>query len=189
MKTQLLFFSVLGCLLLTVFSCKKKVNHDPLPPATQTGANTMGCYVNGKAWLPDTRDNGSIPRLKAVNAKFWNTNDQLLFTFYRQRNPDDQDITIFIKDFIGIGIYSMNQTSKIIGVPGSNGTINNYLSFVDDNSKKQYVTNENYTGITTITYYNAIDQTVSGTFQFKGQNTDGSSDSILVTQGRFDCKL
>jgi hypothetical protein len=40
--------------LLGLSQCKK---HDPdpldqLPPATQTGANTFGCLVNGQPWTP-----------------------------------------------------------------------------------------------------------------------------------------
>jgi len=27
-------------------------NADSLPPATQTGANTLGCLVNGKVFVP-----------------------------------------------------------------------------------------------------------------------------------------
>lgn len=47
-----LFFSFMS--LLTASGCKKnKLSElDKLPPATQTGANTFGCLVNGKAYLP-----------------------------------------------------------------------------------------------------------------------------------------
>jgi hypothetical protein len=43
--------------LLTLFSCSKDDNKsqkpiDQLPLATQTGANTAGCLVNGEAFLP-----------------------------------------------------------------------------------------------------------------------------------------
>ncbi len=188
MKYFIIFFSILSGILLTAASCKKNVTKDPLPAATQTGANTMGFFINGKAWLPDTRDNGSIPRLKAVNAKFWNITD-LFLTFYRDKNPDNQDLAIYVKDFSGIGTYNMNKTSRIIGLPGSYGTLNSYLYFSDYNTKQEYITNENYVGIVDITYYNATNKIVSGTFQFKGQNYNSSSDSVIVSEGRFDCTL
>jgi hypothetical protein len=189
MKYIISIFSLVTIILLPAASCKKNATNDPLPPATQTGANTMGCYVNGKPWLPDTKDNGSIPRLKAVSVSFWNTNSQLYFTFYRQRNPDNQAIRLYIKDFTGLGVYNMNITSRIMGVPGGSGALNNYLNFSDDNENKQYVTNENYTGTVNITYYNTNNRIISGTFHFKGQNYDLSADSIIVTDGRFDCKI
>ena len=40
-------------MLLCAASCKKdNKNEDQLPPATQTGANTFGCLVNGKVFVP-----------------------------------------------------------------------------------------------------------------------------------------
>lgn len=43
------------CLLLTQCSqCKKDdpAPEEQLPPATQTGANTLGCLVNGQPYTP-----------------------------------------------------------------------------------------------------------------------------------------
>src|SRR5574337_793597 len=40
-----LITSFQGCLLT-------QTPKETLPPITQTGANTFGCYVNGKLWLP-----------------------------------------------------------------------------------------------------------------------------------------
>jgi hypothetical protein len=53
MKNLLFLFAT----LLTLFSCSKDDNKsqkpiDQLPPATQVGANTAGCLVNGEAFLP-----------------------------------------------------------------------------------------------------------------------------------------
>ncbi len=120
---------------------------------------------------------------------FWNTYDQLYFTFYLQRNPNNQAIRIYISKFDGIGIYNMNMPSKILGLPGSNGSLNNYFNFSDDNSYQQYITNTDYTGIVNITHYNVTSKIISGTFQFKAQNYNGSNDSVIVTDGRFDCKI
>lgn len=53
MKKALLFFC-----LISIF-CNWSCRYDPLPtpeptlpPITQTGENTFGCYVNGELWLP-----------------------------------------------------------------------------------------------------------------------------------------
>lgn len=53
MKKLILLLTI----ILTLFSCNKDDNKsqnpiDQLPPATQTGANTAGCLVNGEAFLP-----------------------------------------------------------------------------------------------------------------------------------------
>lgn len=160
-----------------------------LPAATQTGANIMGCFVNGKPWLPDTRDNGSIPRLKAVYVDFWNSSSQLLMTFYRQRNPDNQTLEIFIKEFHGLGIYIMDSTSRIIGIPGSYGPLKNYCNFSDNNSRTNYLTNDFFLGHVNITFYDSVNKIISGSFSFKAQNVNGTLDSVVVTDGRFDCKI
>jgi len=176
-------------LLLSAASCKKNKKTDPLPPATQTGANTMGCYVNGVAWLPNTEPFGSIPGLKPINVDFLNNKSQLLMTFYRKKNPDDQTLEIFINAFNGVGIYMMDSSSKIIGIPGSYGPLNNYQYFADDKIKKSFVTDESHLGTVTITLYDSIKNIVSGTFQFKGNNLRNVTDSVVVSEGRFDVTL
>lgn len=189
MKYIFLSICIIISIILTGLSCKKTVTKDPLPPATQTGANTMGCYVNGKPWLPNTEPFGSIPELKAISVSFWNTQDQLYFRFYRSRKPDNQSLIFYIKDFNGVGEYKFELPSKIMGVPGSYGILNNYFYFVDANAKKEFVTNANYQGTVNITFYDSTSRVVSGTFEFKGQDYSGSPDSIVVTNGRFDCKM
>lgn len=48
-------FRYLPLLILFLFSCKKADPHpDVLPPATQEGKNTFGCFLNGKVWVPYT---------------------------------------------------------------------------------------------------------------------------------------
>jgi hypothetical protein len=53
MKRKILSIIFL-CFAAINFTCKKhSVNPvDTLPPATQTGANTFGCLINGKAFTP-----------------------------------------------------------------------------------------------------------------------------------------
>ena len=41
--------------LLSLSQCKKNAPApaaEQLPPATQTGANTFGCLLNGQPWMP-----------------------------------------------------------------------------------------------------------------------------------------
>lgn len=49
-------------MLLCAASCKKdKASEDQLPPATQSGANTFGCLVNGKVFEPKGYDGTGRP--------------------------------------------------------------------------------------------------------------------------------
>ena len=53
--------------LLCAASCKKEnKNEDQLPPATQTGANTFGCLVNGKVWIPKGFSGTGTPNPKKI---------------------------------------------------------------------------------------------------------------------------
>ncbi len=189
--------SITHILLLTLFtilsagSCKKECT-DPicqLPPATQTGANTMGCLINGKPWLPDTRDNGSMPRLMPISVSLWQTPTQLYCRFYRQRDPDNQAVRIFIKNFVGVGTYIMDSTSSLIGFPGTTGVLKNHFNFSELNTRMEYVTNVTYKGEVTITTYNEVLRIVSGTFSFKAQNINATADSVVISNGRFDSKM
>ncbi|MCW3074373.1 MAG: hypothetical protein JWP69_1442 [Flaviaesturariibacter sp.] len=51
-------------LMLTSVSCKKDKDNDKLPPITQNGANTFGCLVNGKVWLPKGYSTNGAPNPK-----------------------------------------------------------------------------------------------------------------------------
>lgn len=60
MKTLLSIFLIIFNLTLLSSSCKKQVIQPVnqlslLPPATQTGANTFGCLVNGQAFVPQNQ--------------------------------------------------------------------------------------------------------------------------------------
>ena len=82
-KTILLLF------LICLFGCDNNDDNKPntpktelekLPPATQTGANTAGCLVNGVAFLPK----GYIPETNPLSYQ-----DDLNFVlFIGERNND-----------------------------------------------------------------------------------------------------
>lgn len=53
LKHYSFILSALCFLLVTSMKCKKDyIEKNELPPITQTGANTFGCYVNGEIFLP-----------------------------------------------------------------------------------------------------------------------------------------
>ena len=187
MKPKLLFFSLLGCLLLTSFSCKKKTNSDLLPPPTQTGANTMGCYVNGKPWLPDTRDNGSIPRLPQISIYKYadNTVD---IGFNKDRSGANQRIRIYLINFSGTGNYVMDKESDLKGFPPVYGYYENYGAFIDYNSNNIFSTSSLAIGNILITRFDSLNKIISGTFYFAAKTANGL-DSVTLSDGRFDCSF
>ncbi|MEO7801559.1 MAG: hypothetical protein ABIR81_06155 [Ginsengibacter sp.] len=61
------YIVLIFCFFLITASCKKNntpTDEDQLPPATQTGANTFGCLINGKVWLPKGYSNTGTPNPK-----------------------------------------------------------------------------------------------------------------------------
>lgn len=176
----LLFIDFAGC-------CNKtddppKTELEKLPPATQTGANTAGCLINGVAFLPK----GYFPTGN-------------LFFFYQ----DGKDFSLSIgertmqggNDIIrDINIASLNQNlHDNVGVSfelGQNNNDNNSkygiysidaVSYPDPN---YYSTTSIVKGALKITYHNYNQAILSGTFWFDAINSNG--EIVKVREGRFD---
>jgi hypothetical protein len=55
-------------LLLIVASCSSDdTNGNRLPPETQVGANTFGCLINGKTFIPRSGNNSLVFPLSGVD--------------------------------------------------------------------------------------------------------------------------
>ncbi|TAE41620.1 MAG: hypothetical protein EAY66_01310 [Sphingobacteriales bacterium] len=171
---------VLLCsLLLLSASCKKPSKNpiDNLPPATQTGANTFGCLVNGEVFLPKGSGfGGPVLRCQYVF-------DNGFYTLYLSASNRAQDINksirLVIKDIdLSPNLYVLNNdsTSK-----GEYSTINNLLF------TNSYKTTLNNTGNLRINYWNPGKGVLSGNFSFDAVNSIG--EKVEIREGRFDVKL
>ena len=169
--------------LLSV-SCKKTkiepTELSKLPAATQTGANTFGCLVNGKAWIAQRNDcnifcdasfkveytgiNGGNLGITATNIKTGEGVDEGILIGF--------DSTNFKSKFI----YSQ-ATSLSIGFT----FIKNSIYFRSWDSLTAC------TGTINLTTYNLQTGVVSGNFEFT--LTKPNAQPIIVTEGRFDKKL
>ena len=67
MKISILFFAFLT---LTVLACRKEDNNFGLPAATQNGANTFGCLVDGKPWVADIASYILDPTLRSLDMNY-----------------------------------------------------------------------------------------------------------------------
>lgn len=175
MKKALLFFW-----LVSVF-CGCSCKDDPpapaeptLPPITQTGENTFGCYVNGELWLP--KGSFSIP---STAADYYNN------SVYITANREGQNPDTYIRLDFG-KVYS--DTAFVI---------HNYL---DSDSLQYFVYNSSYyPSGPIVSYYpiainggelnllklDTVNRIVAGTFYFLGVDTL-SGDSVRIEDGRFD---
>jgi len=177
---KLFFLPLFGLLFLAV-SCPNNNPPTPtpppdvLPPATQTGANTFGCLINGKVWLPGGGGQPSI-----VPSYFKNT-----FSIGVQKsvyNLTNQPIVMQLFDFSVKPVYD---TGKYYI---KNKNLTGGVGFEDQISKCTYTYNDkdslqNWVHITKLDKTNLI---ISGTFNFLFTNT--TCDTIKMTSGRFDAK-
>ncbi len=163
-------------------SCKEYIVKpvDPLtvlPPATQTGARTFGCLVNGNAFVPKNRSIFQGP--------------QLLFDFLRigngyyiltigggnpGKNGSDPIQVVMRADSMKV---SEGQTVPLTTYNTPGMAFGEVMTM-----SNSYYTNLSTTGQLHITRMDTIKQIVSGTFYFTAANKAG--DTIKVTAGRFD---
>ena len=123
MKNNSLLLLCMG-IILCFAQCKKTKTEipdpilplteaDKLPAITQTGANTIGCLLNGVAWLP----NGVNPQTGGPNIRVSvNPNMQgsiIYVTGYQFNNPTSQ-LTFGSTSCTGTGIYNISQSPQTV---------------------------------------------------------------------------
>lgn len=178
MKQFLLFFL---CSLLIGSSCRKHKPVDPvsqLPPETQTGANTFGCLVDGKVFLPKGDPFGG-PVIKAqyqfVNGK------QGFGVSARRSTGETSQIVGIIGDSIQISIGTFNLTSLASGKFSGGYTYRD----LTNPAGVSYYTKDIQKGQITIKHFDTVNQIVSGTFWFDA--LDSTTGKIVqIREGRFD---
>jgi hypothetical protein len=168
-------------LIILSSSCKKHVvkpvdQLSLLPPATQTGARTIGCLVNGQAFVPANRSIIEGPAMQC-NYIFLNGGYYFLVSFNNVVNNLAKGVKVET-DSLAI---AQGQTYKL-GTSANGSADGEY--FLLGTSNKDYITNDALSGSLTITKLDAVNQIVSGTFYFKAINAPG--DTVSVTNGRFD---
>jgi Family of unknown function (DUF6252) len=178
MKRSFAFYIVI--ILVTLFSCTKQVSE--LPPATQTGANTFGCKVDGKFWVP--AGFGIVPTAPTLEARFAGNG-----LFINARNfsssPTETEFEIFLYDVPDNGNYVLNTTAAY--PTGLNSSYAYYVHrrFSPDN---EWITSSPYIGTVNITKIDRANKIVSGTFEFQAVSLYDPAQTISITEGRFDVK-
>ena len=174
---KLLLYSAL--LLLTQCSkCKKDdpAPLDQLPPATQPGANTFGCLVNGQAWTPKGY-NGTL-NLNVYYDRTYHGGNFGINT-YRINEKTTQYIVLGGDSIANIGMYSLVSGPRTVFF--SDGTKPSACQDSDGKSSRYC------RGVLTLTRLDRQAGVVSGTFWFTLYKP--GCDSLRVTNGRFDRKL
>jgi hypothetical protein len=175
MKRQyFLLFTSLFLLLLSVPRCKK--DHFHLPPETTTGANTFGCKVNGKVFVP--RDGRGRPGLFCQYVYLgegggggWFLN--IPATDWKDNNLQAIDITTDSLFVTENNTYPFKRRAK--------GFANAAYSY----GSKYYEISQTDTGQLEITKNDPSQRILSGRFWFNGTDKE-TGEKIEVREGRFD---
>ncbi len=175
-------YIIVYAIICMLAGCKKIETSEEslLPPATQTGANTFGCLVNGKAWVPN--GGGSFTGIKPIEGGYQGPiiDSITKCLWIRARKDDKTGVQFFVEKVHKPGIYKLNFNTGIrpgVMLP------DNYGYYFDRNGKGDYVTNKRYNGNVTFTRADTITGFVAGTFEFTAYN---GQDTIRITKGRFD---
>jgi hypothetical protein len=153
---------------------------DQLPPATQTGAHTLGCLINGQPWTPSTGvlsntlvvtyDPGYLGGALQVKAKRYTaTGDNAL-----------QALTFGAAHVDKAGTY-------LFSLSGANGIFYTDTGLASCQNYGAPKTTTYQAGVLTITKFDLTQGIIAGTFNFK--LAQPGCDTLRITQGRFDYKL
>jgi hypothetical protein len=152
-------------------SCKKEYLTE-LPPETQTGANTFGCYVNGELFVKDGTHTFTEPPL---NAEFIKGQNILTISSFSK------------KGYINLWVMDVK-----VNIPTS--LYEGYFLPEAEWGRECFCFGGKNFGEIVITKFDTTNNIVSGRFLFTGQCSDPllnvTGDSIVnITDGRFDIKL
>ena len=180
MKNTLLFAICTFCALLS--ACRKTdPPADPLPPATQEGANTFGCYINGEPWVAEIVWYVLDPSLRNIDSRYDEPGVGLydVYSFSLSARKVDsflyEYVTLGMAPVYNAGRFDLNQISY------SN------IEFTLDNPTRIFKIDSSLVQTLQITKLDTEQNICAGTFSFT-LTTNDKSDTIHITDGRFDVR-
>lgn len=170
-------------LLLT--ACQKEQPEFSLSPATQTGANTLSCLVDGQVFLAYGRrcSNFGSTCEEALSVRYQPTQGRLLLETIFSTEGHDEALSLVADSVFAPGLAGTQHPSSYR--PAG-------LGYSDRRSKLNYSTADpKYTHIT-ITRLDTTAHIISGTFEGDLKtlliNPTTEKLAVVVTEGRFDVK-
>lgn len=176
-------------------SCSKDyTTNEPnltLPPETQVGANTFGCYINGKLLVP--RGNGTYsgdyPALFWADPSGNSEYSELYIMDLKSKKAGKILIHMQGVNQIGVGNYVIDESNGQNSIDGYDHNYMHCRIFNEETNSYQYYRSYANSGILKITRYDfvaGVKLIFSGTFSGKVRNSSNPADEIEITQGRFD---
>jgi hypothetical protein len=178
---------------LTMASCIKdlfKEKEESLPTITQTGANTLGCKIDGKVWVPNgTHD--LFVSIPALSAHIYQSQGIKYFYISARKDPSSFNKEDDSYDDLSLDVILPTSVAEVI-IDKDCNSCGLYCPYTSLRFKIKglfqggcYMTSSLYTGKVRFTRIDTVNRIVSGTFEFSAiDNNTGKT--INVTDGRFD---
>lgn len=174
--------------LCSLFAACKKDKTEPselstLPPSTQTGANTFGCLVNGKAWVAQRNDCSIFcdANFKIFYDASYGGSVSLISYFIDIKNNRNEKIVLSFDstNYKNIFIFQNKFDTKC--------AFTNYASSNNCTDLHSIDSSTVALGKIQLSRYDLSNGIISGTFEFTLYKT--GCELINITDGRFDKKL
>lgn len=173
MKTKQTLTILLTLLLsFGTWSCEKdekEKNWTSLPAETQEGKNTIGCLVDGKVWATNYWGN-----------RHWMSKSTQVIYYKNSEKSYYIKILAYKKNDTAISIWILNKKIKI------ETKLN--ADFVFKNELGNYDAIRGMGGVY-LTKFDTINRIISGKFSFEAIHEEDKTDTLKVTDGRFDMEL
>ncbi|MDO8365486.1 MAG: hypothetical protein Q7T20_01730 [Saprospiraceae bacterium] len=183
-----IFIFLLPILAAALFSllpaCRKHSDPpDPLPPATQVGANTFGCYIDGKPWVAWIDPEIFDPSLRKIEASYDEPGIGMYDEYGLSINAQKVTVKDTIYEFIIFGLKPIFEEGVVDIF--SLEHIGSSIHF--DNPVRAYEIDVSLPQMFEITNLDTEQNIFSGLFELTIVSKD-KSDTLRITDGRFDIK-
>lgn len=171
----------------------------PMPDATQTGANTAGCVVDGLPWVANLYDTTiGVPVIGPVTASWDNVSvhrPSLSLCFLKNIADEAQvhnntKVELEVPGVTRPGTFVLDQQPPRTSGGGPIGYAS--FTFYKRNPNQPLLTGPGSPGRMVVTRFDTLARVVSGTFEFTARAATGAATGpamVRVTEGRFDCKF
>ncbi len=162
-------------MLIICHGCEDDPIPESLPENSENGANTFGCLINEEIYIPDIRrmvccEGQAVPMIVQFNEIPNGVFDVSTIRVVDDNdNVNDAEVSFLIDSIDLEGEYKINW-----------GTVKfeNVYYRVDSTMKS----------LVTFLKIDIEDKIISGTFEFSAYDWDNPSDTVEITDGRFDLK-
>ena len=170
---------------------------DQLPLITTTGANTAGCIINGKIIIPKNGLGGigggisyGLDVHRSPNFGLPNFNEYFSIDIANLKDGGNSYwIYVHLNDLTtGAGNYTVGQSNNLYFIDGPNNPQIIVRETYNNVSGKTFISGSN-SGIIIVSRFDFINKVMAGTFNCTLYNKDNPSETIQVTDGRFDIKI